>query len=177
MELNAFEALRDATRESALVSVKLKELIQSGNRHGDLQVARSAALRVIESLDRMIAYEQGELLAEHEDDPEPPAPRRSPKPAPRPTRAEAKPDATSVPAAGELGTNGRLPSGTQAALIKLIEKAPGKHTSGDLAHLTGLNVQSVYVALAVMKKAGRVYTQPDNDGDGRRKWHFNEGSI
>jgi hypothetical protein len=185
MESNAFEALRDATRESALVSVKLKELIQSGNRHGDLQVARSAALRIVEHVDRLIGYEQGEPAAPpclRRSGPRsvsPPAERtaalvkrRGGPPGSKNAVVRARPTAhRPPPAAEELGANGRPPSGTQAALVKLIEKSPGKLTSGDLIHLTNLNAGTVYTALGAMKKAGRIYTQKDDDGDGQSKWH------
>jgi IclR helix-turn-helix domain len=209
IEPNVFEALRDATRESALLSTKVRELIRSVNRHGDLQVARSAALRVIDSLDRMIAYEaapavaydpmlsgarhpvsrhqvghQGELREENSElriQNAPPAPRRqAPHHAVARERPRPAPPTPPPPPAAQqsgYGANGRHPSGTQAALLKHIERSPGKHTSGDLAHLTGLNPGTVYTALATLKKTGRIYTQKDDDGDGQSKWHSSQEGI
>lgn len=56
---NALDAVRDAQRESKLISQAFREALTSFNRHGSLIVARGAAKRFIEAVDALIAAEEG----------------------------------------------------------------------------------------------------------------------
>jgi hypothetical protein len=54
----ALDALRDLSLQSKVIADILKGLVLSENRHGDLQVIRSAALRLVEAADVLIKEEQ-----------------------------------------------------------------------------------------------------------------------
>jgi len=55
---NVITALGTTTREAALIVEKLKPIVHSESRHGDLLVARGAAQRLIQALDVLIAHEE-----------------------------------------------------------------------------------------------------------------------
>jgi hypothetical protein len=54
----ALDALKDIAVHSKVIEEKLKGLVLSDNRHGDLQVIRSAALRLVQAAEILIAEEQ-----------------------------------------------------------------------------------------------------------------------
>jgi hypothetical protein len=55
---NALNALHGARVQSQIIFDKMKPLVDSENRHGDLQVIRSAALHLIEHIDVLITAEE-----------------------------------------------------------------------------------------------------------------------
>jgi hypothetical protein len=55
---NPYESYRDAAIDSKLVSEKLKSLLTSENRHGDLQVMLSATGRIAANLRAMLQVEE-----------------------------------------------------------------------------------------------------------------------
>jgi hypothetical protein len=55
----ALEALATLMRNAELIVKTSRTLPLSSNRHGDLQVIRSASLHLVESADVLIAEEQG----------------------------------------------------------------------------------------------------------------------
>lgn len=61
--MGALEALGIIHARMTTMSNSLKFLIGSSNRHGDLQVLRTAAQQLLEAVDVLIAEEQREVLA------------------------------------------------------------------------------------------------------------------
>jgi hypothetical protein len=59
----ALEALAMLWQSTKVMSDTIKGLVGSSNRHGDLQVIRSSAVRAIEAADTLIAEEQGQIGA------------------------------------------------------------------------------------------------------------------
>jgi hypothetical protein len=55
---NALNALHGARVQSQIIFDKMKRLVDSENRHGDLQVIRSAALYLIQHVDVLITAEE-----------------------------------------------------------------------------------------------------------------------
>ena len=55
---NVMETFANALRDVETIREKLRGLVNSGSRHGDLQVARSAAIRIQESLSILIDAEE-----------------------------------------------------------------------------------------------------------------------
>lgn len=56
---NPLDACGDAMGELKLIETKMKGLLGSNNRHGELQVCRTSALRLLDDLNAMIkAYEE-----------------------------------------------------------------------------------------------------------------------
>lgn len=55
---NAIQAYSDALRDTELVRERLRNLLNSANRHGDLQVALSAAERLRGSIQLLIDTEE-----------------------------------------------------------------------------------------------------------------------
>ncbi len=58
-QINVMETFSSSLRDVELVLEKLLEFVNSGNRHGDLQVALSAARRLEASLSALIDAEEG----------------------------------------------------------------------------------------------------------------------
>ena len=54
----ALDALKDIAIHSKVIGEKLAKLVLSENRHGDLQVIRSAAMHISRAADVLIAEEQ-----------------------------------------------------------------------------------------------------------------------
>jgi DNA-binding transcriptional ArsR family regulator len=166
MDENVLEVLGDATREAGLIQKRLRDLPASASRHGDMQVIRGAALRLIDKVTVLITYEEGDTPAEL-----PPAVEPESEPAAAPakrrqfTRKNKRPP-TAEPAAGELQANGRLPGGNQQTLLRLIQKRA--YSSGELIERTGLSAGTVYGALNVMRSKGLIETRED-EADGQRK--------
>jgi hypothetical protein len=52
------DALKEIAVSSKVIDEKIKGLVMSENRHGDLQVIRSAALRLVQAADILIEEEQ-----------------------------------------------------------------------------------------------------------------------
>ena len=57
-QINVMECFSGALRDTELAREKLRELVNSGSRHGDLQVALSAARRLEASLSKLIEAEE-----------------------------------------------------------------------------------------------------------------------
>ena len=57
-ETLALDALKTLAINSDVIAKMIKPLVMSSNRHGDLQVIRSAATHLIEAADILIAEEQ-----------------------------------------------------------------------------------------------------------------------
>lgn len=57
--VNPFECLAKAIVDTATLSEKIKGLLKTDNRHGDLRVSLSAALRIEENIRHMIDVELG----------------------------------------------------------------------------------------------------------------------
>ena len=57
-ELNILEVFANAHRDVELIREKLRGLLTSGTRHGDLQVSVSAAKRLQEQLNILIEHEE-----------------------------------------------------------------------------------------------------------------------
>lgn len=55
---NAFECYANAVSDCQVIAEKLRKLFASDNRHGDMQVIRSAALRIAEEAAHMIEIEE-----------------------------------------------------------------------------------------------------------------------
>ena len=58
--VNQLELYANALRDAETVRNMLRGLVVSGTRHGDLHVARSASLRIAESLKHMIDAEENQ---------------------------------------------------------------------------------------------------------------------
>jgi hypothetical protein len=58
---NILAAVSIVMRDTATLGDTLKHVIHSYNRHGDLIVARGAALRLVKALDVLIAHEEEAL--------------------------------------------------------------------------------------------------------------------
>ncbi len=56
---NPLDAYRDAAVDAKLIVETLKHLFPSDNRHGDLEVARTAAKRIVSNLTVLIELEEG----------------------------------------------------------------------------------------------------------------------
>ena len=57
-ELNVIEQFADALRDSELIRSRLRGLLTSDSRHGDLQASLSAALRLADKLRALIENEE-----------------------------------------------------------------------------------------------------------------------
>jgi hypothetical protein len=55
---NPYDCLRDTWRDTLIITEKLKHLVNSETRHGDLQIIRSAAMRIVKESSRMIEVEE-----------------------------------------------------------------------------------------------------------------------
>ncbi len=57
-QVNVLQRFADALRDVELCRERLRGLVISGNRHGDLQVVRSALLRSVEAVNSLIDAEE-----------------------------------------------------------------------------------------------------------------------